>query len=65
MKSTAPRIVIINDEPILLKAFETLIRSRFKNSEFLLFSNSREAWQELSRTEPDLVITGDRMPGMF
>jgi response regulator RpfG family c-di-GMP phosphodiesterase len=63
-KKTLLKIVLIDDEPILLKMFEQLIRGWFKDVKLLQFENSREAWHELLQANPDLLITRDKMPGM-
>jgi len=40
-----------------------VIRLWFKDATFRLFQdNGEEAWQELSRTDPDLLIMADAMP---
>jgi CheY-like chemotaxis protein len=57
----ALRVVIVNDELGPLKSFEIIIRERFKNATILLFDDPVEAWQELSKSNPDLLITDDRM----
>lgn len=72
MKDVAPysrkaqpfKIIVVNDEPGPLEMFETLIRRWFKDSDLLLFLSGPEAWQELSRADPDILITDDRMPGL-
>jgi DNA-binding NtrC family response regulator len=61
-KSRPPRIVVVDDADGCLKMFKILIRDWFKDVTLLLFSNSSEAWQELLRTDPDLLLTRDRMP---
>ena len=60
----SPRIVVVDDEDGCLEMFKRLIRDRFKDVTLLLFSNSNEAWQELARTDPDLLITRDKMPNL-
>ena len=59
----SPKIVIVNDETFVLKSLEIIIPHCIKNSKILLFENSVEAWQELSQTDPDLLIIDDKMNG--
>jgi len=61
-KSRPLRIVMVNDEEGPLRSCELVIRRWFKDVTLLSFSDSSEAWQELSRTDPDLLITDDTMP---
>src|SRR6266481_5611502 len=56
------RVVLVDDEPGVLDCLEFVIRSWFQNAMLLRFTNGFEAWQELSHTDPDLLITDDRMP---
>jgi CheY-like chemotaxis protein len=58
------RIVMVNDEPIIHDVFGMLLRDWFKGVILQLYPNGFEAWQELSQTEPDLLITDDKMSGM-
>jgi DNA-binding NtrC family response regulator len=55
-RTRPPRIVVVDDDEGPRDAFELLIRRWFKDVSLLLFSNSSEAWQELLRTDPDLLI---------
>jgi CheY-like chemotaxis protein len=65
LRETRPlRIVMVNDESCVLQSFEILLRGWFKDVTLLLYANGVEAWQELSQTEPDLLITDDAMPVM-
>ena len=52
-----PRIVIVNDLPEAIELMESLIRDRFEEVALLTFRNGVEAWQELQRKAPDLLIT--------
>ncbi len=58
------RIVVVDDEPYCLEAFELIIRYWFKDVTLLLFSNSSEAWQELAREGPDLLILDMPLSGL-
>jgi len=55
-----PRIVIVNDWPEPIRLMELLIRDRFEEVTLLTFRNGVEAWQELQREAPDLLITDMR-----
>lgn len=59
------RIVVVNDEPGgPLSVFEFLIPRCFKDVTLLLFQDPVEAWRELSQSDPDLLITRERMAVM-
>lgn len=57
-----PKIVMVNDEPLVLDALEMMIRFWFKDATILMFSVPEEALEELFRSDPDLLITDDKMP---
>lgn len=59
-----PRIVLVEDEKLLLELWEYFIRSWFREAEVLPFENGDVAWQELSRRQPDLLITDLYHPGL-
>src|SRR5271170_3740783 len=63
-KARPIRIVMVNDEPAPLQSFDLVIRHWFKDVEVLFFDNGAKALEELSRMDPDLLITDDRMPVM-
>jgi CheY-like chemotaxis protein len=63
-KSRPLRIVMVNDEPGVLQIFEILIRDWFKDATMLFFDNGATALEELAQTDPDLLITDDRMAVM-
>ena len=63
-KALPVRIVHVDDEDFILKMVEVLIRTRFDNVAIQSFHDSNEAWQELSHTDPDILITDDKMPGL-
>ena len=55
---------MVNDERAVLEIFDILIRRWFADATVLMFGNGADALRELSRTDPDLLITDDRMAGM-
>ena len=57
------KIVVIYDESVCLELFGATIRACYKDIDLRLFQDSQEAWQELSRSDPLFLITGDQMPG--
>ena len=58
-------IIMVCSEPAPFQSLQFVIRLWFKDATFHLFQdNSEEAWQELSRTDPDLLIMADAMPGL-
>ena len=55
------RIVSVDDEEVRLELVEMTISGCFKGVTVQSFQDAEEAWQELSRTDPDLLITDDIM----
>jgi CheY-like chemotaxis protein len=60
-----PRIVVVDDEPGLVEISGELIRHWINDVTLLLFTESTKALEELSRHDPDLLITDDIMPCLF
>jgi CheY-like chemotaxis protein len=58
------RIVLVDDEKYVLQLMETYLREWFDEVDLLQFQNGDTAWQELAQTEPDLLITDWRHPGL-
>ena len=58
------RIILVEDEKTLAELLEFCIRQWFQEIEVLPFEDGDAAWRELSRTEPDLLITDFEHPGM-
>jgi len=56
-RTRPPRIVVVNDDPTILEIFEGMIRRWFRECTLLLFDDGEEAWAELLRDEPDLLIS--------
>jgi DNA-binding response OmpR family regulator len=59
-----PSVVILDDEPQLLHLLELGVRDWFKDPEVFGFANGDEAWAEISRHEPDLLIMDWSHPGL-
>ena len=57
VKKPSLRIIILDDEPMLLEIYELMIRGFCKEVTLLKFRNPWEALQELLRVAPDLLIT--------
>ena len=55
---------MVDQEPLQLEVTNLLIQRYFKNSTILLFKDGALALSELSRAEPDLLITNMYRPGM-
>ena len=63
---STPRIVLVDDEEVILELVEVLVRGWRKDFLLLKYQNRDEAWQELLRQDPDLLITdmrNDNVPG--
>ena len=53
----------MEDEQALSRLFEQCLRQWFENIALVKFENGEEAWRELSRTKPDLLILDWAHPG--
>jgi CheY-like chemotaxis protein len=65
-RPTKPRIIIMDDEDVMLDMMETFVRDWCHEVTVLRFQNRDEASQELLRCVPDLLITdmrSDNVPG--
>lgn len=51
------RIVIVDDELMMVELIEIIIQQQFKDAKILAFQNRDTAWKELLRANPDLLIT--------
>ena len=51
------RIVMLDDEPLLLDATKMLLHHDYNDARILTFTNAEEALQELTREDPDLLTT--------
>lgn len=61
-----PRIVVVDDEDWMLNLIEACIHSWSEHVTLLMFQNRNDAWQELLRADPNLLITdmnNDNVPG--
>jgi len=59
-----PRIVILEDEKLLVQLFEFCLHEWFAKFELLKFRSGDSAWEELSRTKPSLLIMDSAHPGL-
>jgi len=64
VRSRPLKIILVDDEELLLELIELAIRAKFKNVIVQKFQDSRKALQELQREKPDLLMTDDKMPGL-
>lgn len=58
------RILIIDDDPKILKSLSNIIKKSNKNYKIFTASNGFEAGQSISRIKPDLVILDLMLPGI-
>ena len=58
------KIILLEDDPLLCHFFEGIIRDWRKDVDLLTFENGDEVLRELSRSQPDLLITDAIHPGM-
>ena len=59
-----PKIVMVDDEPLLLELAEVVTRAWSKEVTLLCFQDGATAWEELLRADPDLLITDMNRDGM-
>ena len=59
-----PRIVLLEDERSLCRLIEHCLQDWFEKTELVTFKNGDEAWLELSRAKPDLLIMDWKHPGL-
>jgi DNA-binding NtrC family response regulator len=58
------RVVIVDDEEGPRECLRIIISEWCRDATVLLFDDAEEAWEELMRGDPDLLITDDMMPKM-
>jgi len=58
------RIILVDDEKYMLQLLEMYLHEWFNEVDLLQFQNGDDAWRELAQTEPDLLITDWRHPGL-
>ena len=64
-KATSFRIIVVNDELGPIQSIKIILRKWFnKDTTVVTFDDSEKAWEELLRTDPDLLITDDIMPAL-
>jgi tetratricopeptide (TPR) repeat protein len=64
-KASNLRIIVVNDEEGPIESIKFIFRKCFnKDTAVVTFDNPEKAWQELLRTDPDLLITDDIMPAL-
>lgn len=61
---TKPRVILIEDEPVMWEIFEIWLRQWFREFELLKFDDGDKAWAEIGRKDPDLLIMDWEHPGM-
>lgn len=60
----AHRILLVDDEPLSTGILAAMIRHWLREAEVLTFQDGNQAWQELQRHPPDLLITDMNRPGL-
>jgi CheY-like chemotaxis protein len=54
---TCPRIVLVDDQEFTHEMVDLVLRESLRHYTLVKFLNRDEAWQELQRQQPDLLIT--------
>ena len=62
--TTAKTIWLVNDEPYVLQALGMMLRQACPGVKIEEFAGGLAAWNELAKRQPQLLITGDIMPGL-
>ena len=59
-----PRIVLLEDEKLLCRLMEQCLHEWFARIDIVKLENGDDAWQELLRMKPDLLILDWKHPGL-
>ncbi len=59
---TAPKILVVDDEPILQKTMYKILKN--ENCDILFANNGVEGLEKIRKEKPDLIFLDLRMPGM-
>jgi len=62
--NTALKIVLVEDEPVLVQLFRIYLRTLFPSASIVAFHNGDAAWAWLDQESPDLLISDLKHPGM-
>ena len=65
-KAQSLRVIYVDDDYVVLRLVSLIIRGKFKDVTIDTFQNGDKAWEELSRADPDLLITdllNNNVPG--
>ena len=62
VKELSPRIVVVNDEPLLLAVTEACLRACLENALVFSFGNGETVWRLLSRGIPTFSSPTIRSP---
>ena len=60
-KKTRPRVLLVDDEPIILKTFFSFLSGKY---EVAAVNSARDAFAYMKNTIPDLILLDYRMPSM-
>lgn len=60
-KKTRPRVLLVDDEPIILKTFFGFLSGKY---EVAAVNSARDAFAYMKNTIPDLILLDYRMPSM-
>ena len=57
------RVIIVEDDQCLANLYALVIEKYFSRAQILKYTNGDDVWQELSKADPDLLITDVQHPG--
>lgn len=63
-KGRKQRSILMEDDHLLCQIFAATIRTMQPDIDLLAFENGDDAWRELCRLQPDLLITEALHPGL-
>jgi DNA-binding response OmpR family regulator len=58
------KIILLEANSVLRHVYETFIRDCYPDVELLIFDNGYEAWKEILRFRPHLLVTDDSHEGL-
>jgi CheY-like chemotaxis protein len=61
---TRPRILVVDDDPALLKALPETVRLRLDGVDVDTCDSAPEALERVRRTDYDVIVSDIKMPGM-
>jgi CheY-like chemotaxis protein len=58
------QVVIADDEPCMWDYYTLVLKDLFRSVEIMTFENGNDAWEQLQKHDPDLLIMDLNRPGL-